>query len=329
MCYGVYFAAKKLKPYFQEHPITVVCTAPLAEIIGSRDASGRVAKSAIALAPYTIFYQPRTAIKSQAFADFLVDWAETQYLPPAPDSTHWRMHFDGSKMRTGLGAGIVLTSPKGDKLRYTLQIHFAASNNVAEYEALIHGLRLAKELGIRWILCYGDSDLVVQQSSGDWDAKDANMASSRFLVQQISGYFEGCEFLHVPRADNDQADALARIGSTRQAIPTGVSLQRLLKPSIKPSRESDSIFEPPVPDAAGSDWRNPAGGTGTSTTSPGTAVVTPGLGTAAVGPGTAATQEAVANSNSTPPDPPTRVMVAVLTVEEFTAPSWPSPSSNS
>ncbi|SPT19004.1 unnamed protein product [Triticum aestivum] len=177
MCYGVYFAAKKLKPYFQEHPITVVCTAPLAEIIGSRDASGRVAKWAIVLAPYTIFYQPRTAIKSQALADFLVDWAETQYLPPAPDSTHWRMHFDGSKMRTGLGAGIVLTSPKGDKLRYTLQIHFAASNNVAEYKALIHGLRLAKELGIRRILCYGDSDLVVQQSSGDWDAKDANMAS--------------------------------------------------------------------------------------------------------------------------------------------------------
>ena len=100
-----------------------MCTAPLAEIIGSRDASGRVAKWAIALAPYTIFYQPRTAIKSQALADFLVDWAEPQYLPPAPDSTHWRMHFDGSKMRTGLGAGIVLTSPKGDKLKYVMQIN--------------------------------------------------------------------------------------------------------------------------------------------------------------------------------------------------------------
>ena len=119
------------------------------------------------------------------------------------------MHFDGSKMRTSLGAGVVLTSPKGDKLKYTLQIHFAASNNVAEYEALIQGLPLAKELGIRRILCYGDSDLVVQQSSGDWDAKDANMASYRFLVQQLSGYFKGCEFLHVPRNDNDQADALA------------------------------------------------------------------------------------------------------------------------
>ena len=88
-------------------------------------------------------------------------------------------------MRTGLGAGIVLTSPKGNKLRYVLQIHFAASNNVAEYEALIHGLRPAKELGIRRILCYGDSDLVVQQSSGDLGAKDANMASYRFLVQQL------------------------------------------------------------------------------------------------------------------------------------------------
>ena len=99
-----------------------------------------MAKWAIDLAPYTIYYQPHTAIKSQAPAEFLVDWAETQYLPPAPDSTHWRMHFDGSKMQTCLGASIFLTSPKGDKLRYTLQIHFAASNNVAEYEALIHGL---------------------------------------------------------------------------------------------------------------------------------------------------------------------------------------------
>ena len=76
------------------------------------------------------------------------------------------MHFDGSKMRLGLGADIVLSSPKGGRLCYVLQIHFTASNNVAEYEALVHGLRLAKELSIRCIVCYGDSDLVVQQCSG-------------------------------------------------------------------------------------------------------------------------------------------------------------------
>src|SRR5664279_2689551 len=151
------------------------------------------------------------------------------------------MHFDGSKMRRGLGAGIVLTSPKGDRLEYVLQIHSTAYNNVAEYEALIHGLRLAKEMGISRILCFGDSDLVVQQVSGDWDAKDANMAGYRFFVQQLCACFEGCEFHHVPPASNEAADLLARIGSTRQAIPPGISLEHLRKPSIKPSPESESI----------------------------------------------------------------------------------------
>src|SRR4051812_12664308 len=103
MCYGVYMAAKRLKPYFQAHLFTVVSSAPLADIIGSRDASGRVAKWAIEIANYGIQYEPRTAIKSQALADFLVDWAETQYAPPAPGMECWRMHFDGSKMKSGLG----------------------------------------------------------------------------------------------------------------------------------------------------------------------------------------------------------------------------------
>jgi ribonuclease HI len=63
------------------------------------------------------------------------------------------MHFDGSKTIHGLGADIVLTLPKGDQLKYVLQIHFAASNNVAEYEALVHGLKVSKDIGIRWIMC--------------------------------------------------------------------------------------------------------------------------------------------------------------------------------
>ena len=89
MCYGVYMAAKKLKPYFQANPITVVSSAPLPDIIGNRDASGRVAKWAIEIASHGIKYEPRTSIKSQALADFLVDWAETQYEPPV------RIHTSG------------------------------------------------------------------------------------------------------------------------------------------------------------------------------------------------------------------------------------------
>jgi ribonuclease HI len=157
------------------------------------------------------------------------------------------MHFDGSKLLRGLGAGVVLTSPKGDKLQYMLQMHFRASNNVAEYEALVHGLKMAKQIGIRRILYFGDSDLVMHQVSGDWDARDANMASYRFYVQQLSGFFEGYEFHHVPRANNDEADRLSKIGSTKQDIPAGVSLEIIHKPSIKPSPESPSIYVPGDP----------------------------------------------------------------------------------
>jgi ribonuclease HI len=258
-------AAKKLKHYFKEHPIMVVSTTPLSEIIGCKDASGRVAKWAIELAAHTIQYKPRTTIKSQIIADFFTDWGEHQYLPPALDSTHWRMHFDGSKLLGGLGAGVILTSPKGDKL----QMHFRASNNVAEYEALVHRLKMAKEIGIRRILCFRDSDLVVHQVSGDWDAKDANMASYRFYVQQLSGFFEGCEFHHVPRANNDEADRLSKIGSTKQDIPAGVSLEIIRKPSIKPSLDCPSIYvpgdpapaqvPPPDPGAAASGLKEAAG----------------------------------------------------------------------
>jgi hypothetical protein len=150
-----------------------------------------------------------------------------------------------------------------------LQMHFRTSNNVAEYEALVHGLKLAKEIGIRRIPCFGDSDLVVHQSLGEWDAKDANMASYRFYLQQASGFFKGCEFHHIPRANNNDADRLYKIGSTKQDIPAGVSLEIIRKPSIKPSPESPSIYvpgdpapaqvPPPDPGAATSGLKEAAG----------------------------------------------------------------------
>jgi hypothetical protein len=70
------------------------------------------------------------------------------------------------------------------------------------------------------------------------------MASYRFHVQQISGFFVGCEFHHIPREDNEAADTLFKLGSSRQAIPIDIALQHLRKPSIKPSVESESIFIP-------------------------------------------------------------------------------------
>src|SRR3954471_5344852 len=68
------------------------------------------------------------------------------------------------------------------------------------------------------------------------------MALYRFQVQKISGYFDGCEFHHIPRTENDAPDTLSKLGSTRQSIPPGITLEHLRKPSITPSPESESIF---------------------------------------------------------------------------------------
>jgi len=74
-------------------------------------------------------------------------------------------------------AGVLLQSPTGEKLHYVPQIHFEATNNMAEYEALIHGLRIAKNIGIKRIVSCGDSDLVAQQVAGTWNARNPMMAA--------------------------------------------------------------------------------------------------------------------------------------------------------
>src|SRR5207237_3019054 len=94
-------------------------------------------------------FQPRTAIKSQALVDFIAEWTEVQAPAITEKLEYWTMYFDGSLMIEGTGAGIVLISLTGERLKYVLQLHFPASNNAAEYEALLHGLRIEISLGIR------------------------------------------------------------------------------------------------------------------------------------------------------------------------------------
>ena len=88
------------------------------------------------------------AIKSQVLADFIAEWTVVQMPPAVVDQEYWTMYFDGSLMKKGAGVGLVFVSPLGVCMKYMVHIHFPASNNVVEYEALINGLRIAIELGI-------------------------------------------------------------------------------------------------------------------------------------------------------------------------------------
>ncbi|KAK1604843.1 hypothetical protein QYE76_028516 [Lolium multiflorum] len=233
LAYGVFLGSRKLRHYFQEHPMTVVSKAPLATIINNSDATGRVAKWGIELSAFDINYEARTAIKSQVLADFIADWTEAPEGTPVPEPEAWVMHFDGSKQHQGSGAGVTLKSPTGEELQYVLQIHFEATNNMAEYEALLHGLRIAKEIGIKHIICCGDSDLVAQQVAGTWNARNSVMAAYRDEVDEIAKCFLGYEVKYVRRDDNTAADMLSKLGSGRKPIPPGIFLEHLRVPSVK------------------------------------------------------------------------------------------------
>ena len=213
IAYGVFLASRKLRHYSQEHPITVVSKNPLSDFINNSDATGRVAKWGIELAAFEITYKRRDTIKSQALADFVADWTEMPDATPLPEPEYWVMHFDGSKLLNGSGAGVLLQSPTGDTLHYVLQIHFEATNNMAEYDALIHGLRVAKDIVIKHIVCCGDSDLVAQQVAGTWNARNPMMAAYRDEVDEIAKCFFGYEIKYVPREQNEAADLLSNLGS--------------------------------------------------------------------------------------------------------------------
>ena len=129
--------------------MTVVTSFPLGEIVHSQDATGRTAKWALELMDQGNAHAPRTAIKSQVLADFIAEWIEVQILPAVVDQEYWTMYFDESLMKKGTSTGLVFISPLRVRMRYMVRLHFPSSNNVAEYEALVNGLCIAIELGIR------------------------------------------------------------------------------------------------------------------------------------------------------------------------------------
>ena len=90
---------------------------------------------------------------------------------------HWKMYFDGSLKLGRASAGVLLISLDGKQLKYVLQILWQATNNETEYEALIHGLRVAITLGIKRLLVYGDSTVVINQVNKDWDCTKDNMGA--------------------------------------------------------------------------------------------------------------------------------------------------------
>jgi ribonuclease HI len=143
------------------------------------------------------------------------------------------MYFDGSLMKTEAGAGLLFISPLGKHVRYVIRLHFPASNNVVEYEALVNGLRIAVELGVRRLDARGDSQLVIDQVMKNSHYRDRKMEAYCDEVRRLEDKFCGLELNHVARRYNETEDELAKIVLGRTKVPPNVFSRDIYQPSVK------------------------------------------------------------------------------------------------
>jgi ribonuclease HI len=261
LLYAVLITSRKLRQYLHDYSISVITDYPLGDILRNQDASGRISMWAVELGAVNIDINPRTAIKSQALVDFMAEWWENLLPTPTERPEHWVMYFDGSLKLEGTGAGVLLISPMGEQLKYILQIFWKVSNNEAEYEALLHGLRLAASLGIKRLLIYGDFVVVINQVNKSWDRNKDNMDTYCLEVRKLKNKFYGLEFHHVVRDNSVAVDVLSKLGSTRAQVPAGVFVHELHAPSVpEPVPPTTDPAHPPASQEVmmiDVDWRQP------------------------------------------------------------------------
>lgn len=212
LLYAVLIDSRKLLHYFQSHTVLVITSYPLVQILHNREGTGRVAKWAVELVEFDLHFQARHAIKSQVLADFVAEWTlvpdvdDEMVASPTAAGPHptgdtpscWRMNFDGSFTYNGARARVVLSSPTKEELWYMIQLDFRATKNMVEYEGLLTGLRAASALGIRRLLVRGDSQLVVNQVSKEFQCTDPQMGAYVEEVRKLEQYFDEFELQHVP-----------------------------------------------------------------------------------------------------------------------------------
>ncbi|KAF8113304.1 hypothetical protein N665_0052s0027 [Sinapis alba] len=233
MALAVITAARKLCPYFQSHSIEILTDQPLRTVMKNTNHSGRLSKWAFELSEHDIGYKNKTAAKSQVLADFLVELAPELQQDLVLPSPNWVLHVDGSSTVKGSGTGVQLQSPTGELIRQSFSFNFPASNNKAEYESLIAGLRLARADGC--------------------------------LPQNLAKDFEFFELIKVPRGENVCADALAALGSKlHDQVKRIIPIHRIETPSINLSEEKILAIapeteirpqEPIIGDQPTLDWR--------------------------------------------------------------------------
>ena len=187
---AVVHAIRKLPHFFQAHTVVVLTHLPLKSVLRSVDYIGRIAKWGTILGAFDIKYMPRTSIKGQVLADLVVEFTEcpgemegeskkldersidvTSVQCPMP----WELYVDGAVNQRGSRVGLVLVSPEKIIIEKLLRLSFSATNNKAEYEALLMGMIMVHKMGGKALKVFSDSKLVLGQVRGDLKVRDSRM----------------------------------------------------------------------------------------------------------------------------------------------------------
>ncbi|XP_022032941.1 uncharacterized protein LOC110934055 [Helianthus annuus] len=242
-------ASRRLRRYFANHVIHVLTNYNIGNILARPEISGRLAKWAIELGGHNVVFRPRPSIKGQVLADFMTEVPddkdrECKAMEKAEKKQveePWLLYTDGASNEDGVGAGLRLVSPDKHEFTYAIRLDFKSTNNEAEYEAFLAGLRLAIKMGVRHIEAHVDSMLVAGQINGQYEAKGDIMALYLSEAKTLLQTFYSYKVHHINRSENKPADALSKLASTSfQHLAKDVRIEVLSNPSV-PLREVSVI----------------------------------------------------------------------------------------
>ncbi|XP_042467184.1 uncharacterized protein LOC122050335 [Zingiber officinale] len=240
LAYALILAAWRLRPYFLAHSIIVMTNSALGRVLLNPEPSGRLIKWTTELNEFDIQYRPRSAIRAQALADFI-----TEVLDPEPEST-WRVYVDGSSARPGSGIGILLISLKEDRMHLSIRLEYRATNNEAEYEALIADLQAARHVGATKVLLHSDSQLAAQQLNRTFEINSARLRLYADAFKKLKANFQEVVIYKIPRSENQATDELAKLASAMTPIITTSPIEQ-----VSLMAHVDRSGEIPLP----KDWR--------------------------------------------------------------------------
>ncbi|GKE68295.1 reverse transcriptase domain-containing protein [Tanacetum coccineum] len=214
---------RRLRRYFEAHPVKVITNQPIKNILNNTETSEKLAKYDVELGAYNITFMPRNAVKGQVLADFLSEAPEGENeelyfrMPKVPlekdDIDSWTLYTDGVSSLKGSGAGLVLIGPSGIEYTFALRLTFPSTNNEAEYEALLTGLRIARQMNTSNIEVKVDSKLVASQINGNYEASKDSMIKYLAKAREYASIFKSFSIENILRNMNQKADVLRNLTS--------------------------------------------------------------------------------------------------------------------